>query len=462
MTGLTRSLAEFVAGLDPDALPPEAVATVRRGVADCIGVMFAGRDEPVVAIARDSITCGDRARMAEGPAPAASRALVPVLGGPQVARVPDAAFVDVTAAHALDYDDVAIDGHPSVVLAPVVIAQGRAREASGPRTIAAYVAGYETWAELAGRDADKHHGKGWHPTAVFGAVAAAAAAAYLARLDVERTAHALGIAASMSAGVTANFGTMTKPLQVGLAARNGVLAAQLAEHGATAAADALEHPRGLLAALSPHGRARLEGPARAGAPWQIVRQGLNIKRYPVCYGAHRAIDASLSLRERLAGRYDAIDRIVVEIGRHQADMLRNADPRTVLDAKFSAQFAVATALVRGHVGLRELDEATLADPQVQRLMERVQVERLDAHDAHDPLFAPFDRVTVVLRGGERLASEPIARALGHADRPIDEPALRTKFMDCAQRTLGAPHAQRWWEAIARLERDGPAALPTGA
>jgi 2-methylcitrate dehydratase PrpD len=96
------------------------------------------------------------------------------------------ALVNATAGHALDYDDVAIDGHPSVVLVPALLAEGERLGASGRELIAAYVAGYETWGELASRDADKHHGKGWHPSAVFGAVAAAAAGAR--RPDAERTA----------------------------------------------------------------------------------------------------------------------------------------------------------------------------------------------------------------------------------------------------------------------------------
>ncbi len=188
----------------------------------------------------------------------------------------------------------------------------------------AYVAGYEVWAELISRDADKHHGKGWHPTAVFGVVAGAAASAWLRQLPAERASHALGIAASMAGGLVANFGSMTKPLQVGFAARNGIVAAALAQRGVTATADALESPRGLLAALSPAGRVRLDGPCRAGAPWQIVQQGLSVKRYPVCYAAHRVVDAALSLHPQLRQRLGDIQEVVAEIGQLQAAMLRSS------------------------------------------------------------------------------------------------------------------------------------------
>jgi 2-methylcitrate dehydratase PrpD len=462
MAGLTRDLAAFIAALAPEHLPAQAIATARRGIADCVGVMFAGRDEPVVRIARASIgAAGDAGPDASAGASAdAAAARVPLLGDRGRADALDAAFVNATAAHALDYDDTGLDGHPSVVLAPVVLAQGLACGADGPRTIAAYVAGYEAWAELVGRDADKYHGKGWHPTSVLGTVAAAAAGASLARLDAARTAHALGLAASMAAGVIANFGSMTKPLQVGFAARNGLTAVRLAAMGATSAPDALEHPRGLLAALSPAGRVRLDGPLRAADPWQIVAQGLNIKRYPVCYGAHRAIDAALSIRAALLPEpAAAIASIDVEIGRLQAAMLRSARPATVLDAKFSAEFAVSAALVHGGVGLAQVTEPVLADPAVRALIERVQVRPIVEQDADEPIFAPADRVVVHLRDGRHIASAPVRHALGHAQRPIDDDALRAKFLDCATPTLGADLAERWWHALQVLDTRGPAGLP---
>lgn len=453
MPGLTERLGEFVAALERRHVPDEAAATVQRGIADCYGVMFAGRDEPVVGLAAGLVTIDRHAGAPAG----AGRARV--LGDRGHCPAPDAAFLDAVAAHALDYDDTGLDGHPSVVLAPVVMAQSASLGATGDRSIAAYVAGYETWAELIGRDEDSHHGKGWHPTAVFGALAAAAAGASLANLDAVRTAHALGIAASMSAGVVANFGSMTKPLQVGFAARNGLLAVGLAARGVTASLDALEHPRGLLAALSPAGRVRLDGAMRAGAPWQIVEHGLNIKRYPVCYAAHRAIDAAMSLREQVAHRLADIESVGVELGRVQASMLRSHAPKTVLDAKFSVEFAVAATLSLGRLGLAELEESIVNDPAIRALAARVHVETTDDRDPADPLFSPFDRVRLQLRGGAVIESAPVHRAKGHAKRPLSEDELRGKFLDCAEPSLGEQRALSWWRALIAFETSGVQSLP---
>ena len=158
--GLTRDLGVLVSSLQYTNIPAPALDTAKRGFIDCIGVMFAGREEPVVRVLRETFSF-----------PVSNESKI--LFDKGQTSSPEAALVNATAGHALDYDDVAIDGHPSVVLVPAVLAEGERLGASGRELIAAYVAGYETWGELSSRDADKHHGKGWHPSAMFGAVAAA-------------------------------------------------------------------------------------------------------------------------------------------------------------------------------------------------------------------------------------------------------------------------------------------------
>jgi aconitate decarboxylase len=431
--GLTAELGSFIASLRPEAIPAEAIGAVRGGIADCVGVALAGVREPVLGHALATVV-------------SATTGEARLWTQPRFASAADAAFVNAVAAHALDFDDTGLDGHPSVILAPVVLAQAQRLGLPWRSAVTAYVAGYEVWAELLSRDADKHHGKGWHPTAVFGAVAAAAASACLCRLPADRASHALGIAASMAGGLVANFGSMTKPLQVGFAVRNGITAAALAERGATAAPDALESPRGLLAALSPAGRVRLDGPCRAGAPWQILQQGLSVKRYPVCYAAHRIVDAALSLHAPLAQRLGDVQEVVAQIGQLQAAMLRSSRPVTGLDAKFSGEFTIACALARGHVDLQDLTDARVNEPDVQQLLRKVSVLPMAERDAQEPLFSPADVLMVRLRDGSVLKSKPVHRALGHASRPIGPVELREKFIACARIAMPASTADAWWEA----------------
>lgn len=410
MRGLTRRLAEHVAAIEFNDLPGAAVETVKRGAIDCFGVLFAGRDQPVVQLLSKTISSGKEASMLVDRGRAAST---------------EAALINAAAAHALDYDDTGLDGHPSVVLVPTVFAEGERLGASGKELIAAYVAGYETWAELIGRDADKHHAKGWHPTAVFGTLAAAAAASRISRLNPGKTSHALGIAASMAAGVVANFGSMAKPFQVGRAAQSGVLAARLAAAGMTASEDALEHRGGFLAAVSPKGRFDTE---RDIERWHIVRYGINIKRYPVCYALHRAIDTALQLEVKP----DEVELIEVRLGKHQAAMLRHSSPQTAPDAKFSAEFAMAAALLQRRVGLSELTDDFVRSERVQALMRKVRVTTTDEADADEPLFAPFDVLGVRLSDGSVLTRESKRHARGHAHDPLTLDELRAKFDDCTQ------------------------------
>jgi aconitate decarboxylase len=407
--GLTRRLGEHVSALRFEDLPVQAVETVKRGMIDTVGVLLAGRDQPVVQLLLNSIGGGEEATL---------------LFGERRASSADAALVNATAGHALDYDDTALDGHPSVVLTPVALAEGERVGASGKDLIAAYLAGYETWAELISRDADKHHGKGWHPTAVFGPIAAAAAASRISGMNSQLTTNALAIAASMAGGLVANFGSMAKPFQVGRASQSGIQAARLAAAGMTASPDALEHPSGFLAALSPKGRVRLDDGIER---WHILRHGLNIKRYPVCYALHRSIDAVLATEVDPRD----VETINVRIGKLQAAMLRHSSPQNGLDAKFSAQFAMAATLLRRRVGLAELTDEFVRSEPVQSLMRKVRVATTEDADPEEPLFAPFDFVTLELAGGKTLKTREVRHAKGHARNPLSPEELRAKFDDCS-------------------------------
>jgi aconitate decarboxylase len=434
---LTRELGAFVSGLQFKAIPEKGIETAKRGFIDCVGVMFAGRDEPVVKIVGENFLKGKEEAT--------------ILFGKGKTTSAEAALINSTAAHALDYDDVGIDGHPSVVLVPAVLAEGERLGASGEEMLAAYVAGYETWAELSGRDAEPHHGKGWHPTAVFGAIGAAAAAARLAGLDAERSATALAIAASMSAGLIANFGSMVKPFQAGRAAQSGITAARLAAAGMSASPDALEHRAGMLAAFSPKGLTHLDGPIKAGRDWHILRLGLNVKRYPVCYALHRSIDAILALREKNKISAENVKEVELTIGHLQANVLRHSRPQTGLDAKFSAEFAAASSVVAGRVGLAELTDDFVRSEAVQAMFPKVRISTIDQSDPLEPLFAPQDSVEVRLKDGTVLASGPIRHAFGHARNPISVEQLRDKFNDCVGGRLVVRERDGLFDRLHRLE-----------
>jgi 2-methylcitrate dehydratase PrpD len=442
MSALTLDLGGFVAGLDLRQIPAEGVAMARTGVADCFGVLIAGARDPEVALI-------DRELGVSAVTNGASASLIP--SGAR-RSIESAALINGIAAHVLDYDDVSLDGHPSAVLVPAILAQGEASRSSGAEMLTAYVAGYEVWAEILAREPTPLHRKGWHPSAVLGAVAAAAACAKLRRLDRNGAATAIAIAASMSSGLVANFGTMTKSFQVARAAQSGLIAARLAQAGLTASLDALEHPSGLLTALSPEGKAERDRTFDAAhKEWHIVGEGLNIKRYPICYATHRSIDAALGLVERHDLKPDAVERIHVSTGATQMRMLRNSRPQTGLEAKFSMQFAMASALVARKVGLTQLTDDFVLQPEVQALFDRVSLSGTDALMA-GTAFAPADSVEIVTKSGETFRSGPVEYARGSHQLPLSREELFDKFADCLGTAFADAKKSRTFETLMMFDR----------
>jgi 2-methylcitrate dehydratase PrpD len=419
---LTQSLGRFIADLSPNRLPEEAARIVRMGFIDTIGTMIAGRDEDSVRILTETLAPGD------------GRATLTF--GDRHAPAPEAAWINGTAAHALDYDDVALRGHPSTVLVPAILAEAEHLGSSGADMITAYVAGYETWAELFRRDTGLLHQKGWHPTGLYGAVGAAAACAKLRKLDAQKSAIAIALGASQSAGLMSNFGTMTKPFHAGKSAHAGIIAARLAEAGFTANTDALEHPQGFLHAISPTDAEDRSSDSKAGTEWAILSQGLGIKKYPTCYCTHRAIDCMLDLVNTSPIKAEEVEGITVSISDYFSTVLRNHQPDTGLAAKFSIEFCMASGIVAQRVGLRELTDGFVQRPDIQALMKKVEIVTTADYDPELPGAAPHDQVTVRLSGGRTVTGEPVARATGHPSRPLSDQQLYDKFAD----SLDAGHS----------------------
>lgn len=418
MNQLTKDLGAFIARTRLSDIPKEAFATIHFGLTDCVGTTLAGRYDPPPQILKQVLD----------PVPGNAT----LLFEKSTSRAPEAAWINGTAAHALDYDDVGLRGHPSTVIVPAILAEAEELGSSGADIALAYAVGFEVWAALCNRDPDQHHNKGWHPTGIFGAIGAAAACAKLHGLNAEQSAMAIALGASQSAGIMANFGTMTKPFHAGKSAHAGLMAARLAKAGFTSSLDALEHTQGFLAAVSPNGRADLTTPTNIGKEWALVTLGLSIKKYPLCFCTHRALDGMLDLLARTPLKHDQIASIAVTTSRRNTRVLRNSRPKTGLEAKFSMQFAMASCVVGGRAGLNELTDGFVMRPEVQALIEKVTVIPEDQEDPAKPGYAIRDLVEVVLKDGTKVDSGPITQVRGDAVNPLKPEELWTKFEDCAK------------------------------
>ena len=440
---LTHQYAVFIASAGNVEVPQEAQLRAMTGFVDTVGTMIAGGNEPVVGVVLQWLGSGSTV---QGPARSS------ILFGSELASAEVAAWVNGTAAHALDFDDVALGGHPSTVLVPTVLAEAQRLDRSGKDALSAYLVGYEIWSDLVARERGSHHLKGWHPTAVFGVIGAAAASAYLNRDPVGVCQMGLAIAGSFAAGLVANFGTMTKPFHAGMAASHGISAMRLARLGMTGTPDALEHHAGFLKAISEHNEVDRFSPAdNLASPWKILHAGLSIKRYPLCYATHRVIDGVLALRQQHQLKPDEVESVEAIIGVAQASMLRNHQPRTGLEAKFSLQFAVASALVEGAVGLGQLTDQVVAKPEVREQFAKLKIAINEQNCPIEPAFSYADRVRLQLRNGSILDSGDIRFAKGNAMNPLSIEELEGKFLECASRHQGVD-AQQLFARLVNLSK----------
>jgi len=425
---LLEQIAAKIVAIGYEGLPAEAVHWAKAAILDTVGVTLAGANEDCTRIVEKTLAVGG-----------GSGACL-IFGSDRRIGPLDAALVNGTAAHALDFDDVSnsLGGHPSAPILPAIFALADQHDCAGKAFIAAYVAGFETETRIARGVHFHHYEKGWHPTATLGVFGATAACCHLIGLPPSQTATALAIAASFASGIKANFGTMTKPLHVGHTARNALFAAMLARDGFTANSGAMEHKQGFLEVFNGPGTYNTEAMLKDwGNPYDVVRPGPGFKQYPCCGSTHPPLDALLALRAEHAMPADKIVRIDSWTHPRRLAHTNRPDPKSGLDAKFSVQYCLARAVLQGQIRLEDFEGDAYDDPTVRALMTRIHADaRTD-----EALGA---EVRVTFADGQ-VISQKVSAALGRGpDNPMPEGALAAKFANCASRAL--PPA-----AVARLQ-----------
>jgi 2-methylcitrate dehydratase PrpD len=432
----TLKIAEFIMAARPPASARERAATA---LCDTVGVILAGAPETAANLIRRTVI-------------AETRGNCRVLGTADRASAGDAALANGVAAHAHDYDDMCFVSmaHPSCALVPAILAIGELTGASGSAALDAYIAGFELECRLGLVMNPRHyHERGWHCTSSIGTLGAAAAAARLLKLDASSIVHALGIAASSACGLKENFGSLVKPLHAGTAARNGVMAARLAQEGFTASEQSLDGPQGYLAAMDSQKppSALAEATADLGLRWEILDTGVTVKLYPSCAATHPPLDVLLDLKRRHNIAADDIAAIDVEVDSMTPKLLIHSRPSTPLEAKFSMPFCAAATIVFGHPTLETFDIEKIRDPRIQKLLPLITMRANPDFDAAAHLSRT--NVTIRLKDG-RTVSERADGARGYPGRLTDD-ELNTKFLACAQRSLPRASAARVLEALRAIE-----------
>jgi 2-methylcitrate dehydratase PrpD len=449
-TTATGEVVDFVGRARWPDFPAEAVTLAKRCVIDGLGVMLAGSATAASAILRDytrvSTAPGDSTAFAAEPFRTTAAA---------------AALLNGTSGHALDFDDTQLSTsadrifglmtHPTIPPLAAALAIGERQRTSGAQFLEAFLTGFEVECKIAEAIHPHHYKKGFHSSGTIGTFGAAAAAAKLLRLDADATAHALAIAASMASGIRVNFGTMTKPLHVGRAAQNGVIAAELAAKGFTGGHDALDPPWGFFQVFS-FGDGfdvdRIVG--RLGNPHTIISPGVSIKPYPCGVLGHPTMDAMRRLVTLHDVQPEQITAIRVRAGSNILNPLRYPIAHNELEAKFCPAFMVAAVAIRRKAGIHEFTDEFVRSAAVQQMMRKV--ERVLDPGIEALGFEKIRSIVEVdLADGRRLVEPADERYRGGPDRPFTRDELHEKFSDCAAAVLPPAHVAETFRMVESLE-----------
>lgn len=439
---VNSKIANFICDFEADKLSPLTVKNATSAILDTLAVTVAGRAEVEIKSLEASLPVYPESDTPRGIKRDTALRL-------SSWRSDDAALLLGTASHVLDYDDVSMVTvcHPSAPIVSAMCAAICFGDASirpnGSAFVAAFCIGTEVMIRLGQSMGFRHYELGFHPTATLGNIGATAAIARLTGLGRASTAHALSIAASMSGGLRSNFGSMVKPLHVGLAAANALRAVQLASAGVTGAADIFESS-GFLHAFSGGATDTWPTGILLGQPFVLEAPGFEQKRYPCCYILHKIIEATLALRREHSLVLDDIASALVRLPHGGTRPLNHPYPRTGLNGKFSAPYAVIASVVDGRINLSSFLDASVLRPDIQRRLTdiRVMEEGPTSNEGSDLSNGPVT-VSLSLKNG-RTVSHTITLAPGSPADPITAEQLEKKWVDCFK--IGRPCMS---EAVAR-------------
>lgn len=425
--GLSEYVVDFILDTRFEDIPEEVLENGKKSMLDGFGLALSG------SVAESGVLV----RQYLGATGASGGATV--IGADMKMPARFAAFANGVGIHADDYDDTQLAvgpdrvygllTHPTAPALPAAFGVAEIMGLSGRDMMLAYQLGVEVECKIAEAISPRHYQHGFHATATCGTMAAAAAAMRLRGLDRDRGLQALAIAASQSAGLRENFGTMTKPFHAGRASEAGVFAVELVELGWTAARRILESPRGFFQA---HGGGYdldsiLE---KLGQPWTFDWPGVSIKPHPSGSLTHPGMTEMLRLITENDIRAEDVDKVRVGTNHNMPNALIHHRPRNELQAKFSMQFCMAILLLERRAGLPEFTDEVVNREDVQALIEKVDFYVSDAAEQ-----AGYDKMTTIIdvhmKDG-RVISGRADFGKGSPANPMSYDEVADKFRGCAE------------------------------
>ncbi|MFO1195525.1 MAG: MmgE/PrpD family protein [Burkholderiaceae bacterium] len=423
---VTATLARFVATHPSRGWSDAVEHEARRTFANWLGCAVGASGHAAVEAALAAVRVLEPAAQAQ------------VLGRPERVDVASAALVNGISSHTFDFDDTHLKTviHPAGPVASALLALAEKTGASGRTLVDALVLGIDVSCRVGNAIYPEHYDRGWHITGSTGTLGAAAGCARLLGLSEAQTAMALGIAASQPVGLREQFGTMTKPLHPGAAARAGLMSALLAANGFDASPRAIEAPRGFAQVVS------------TKVDWTQITDALG-ERFEISYNTykpfacgiviHPTIDAAVQLRDAHGVKPGDVERIELRVHSLVLELTGKKTPRTGLEGKFSVYHGCAAGLIFGRAGESEYADGIVNRPDVVALRDKV-VATVD-----DTIREEQADVVAVLRDGRRVHVF-VEHAIGSLERPMTDAMLRAKFAAQSEPVLGAARTAQLWDA----------------
>jgi 2-methylcitrate dehydratase PrpD len=448
MAGLTETIAHFIAENSLATIPSAAIDKAKKAIADTFAVILAGAGSEVAPpLMRYLEQAGGSGES-------------PILGTALSSSPEIAALINGTFGHALDFDDVLsiMPAHPSAVILPALLADAGKHTISGTQLLEAYMIGIEVGAKIGVAMTVGHYNRGFHGTGTLGIFSAMGALSKLHELDPETMRIAFGIASSLASGLRRNFGTMTKPLHTGWAARSAVVATNLAQCGFTAAPDILEAKAGYFAAYGVDASDPEVAIRGLGRPWVMIDPGIALKYFPCCYATHRGMDGVLQLRQKLGFTADTLQHLECRMPPGGMRVLTYPRPTTGLEGKFSLQYSLAAGVLDGRYTLWSFTDAAVNRPEISELLKKIEAKEVQRCGGDDPLLETrssgsrgFVEVEATTTDGRKDVIR-IVNAPGHPSRELGWKDLEAKFMDCAMHApIDKNNAERAFERLNRLD-----------
>jgi len=448
---ITAGCARFIVDTRYEDLPEAALAIARRCMFDTCGLYVAGLHEQSTRVLAEFAT-------EQGGAPQ-SRLLG---GGGHRVPATTAARVLGTSAHAHDFDDTQVSHdpkhvyglltHPSVPPLTAALVLADAAQARGTAAVGwnelmrAFLVGFEVECKISEWMPADHYLRGHHSSGTVGTFGATAAAACLLQLDEPQVRNAIGIAASFAAGIRCSFGTMTKPLHVGRACENGVLAAQLAQKGFTADPDALDGRWGFPAVLA-GGFDSAKMHQGFGATWTIVDPGVSIKPYPSGILTHQTMDAMRALVIDHDVRPEQVAQVDLFAGDNIINPIRYPIAANGLQAKFSMPALLTMMVLFRDAPIRAFEDGSVKTDAFQQMQRKVRVHR-DAEINAQGFDLIRSRVRITLVDGRVLEREADLRYRGGPLLPMTDQEMSAKFHACTDALIDATAADRLTSLLA--------------